>query len=447
LAVEAGLVVEMTAMYRRAGARVTAPYAIAILSGVCLLVSTVAILVQFSPRGYLSGEDSWGPMHAALHLLGGPDSDRLYETIFFDRHVKLQYPPTSLLPLDVLDWLGAGSPRFLNGLNIVLALVNATCMGLLADTLLSWRQMLRGWRRLAVGAGAALSALAFYPVTRGLQLGQIQIWLDLCFTAACLLIAHGRESAAGAVMGIASAIKPQFLPLLLVAALMRYWRFFAGFIAVAVGLGVASLWRYGLHNHLAYLSVLRFIARHGEAFFANNSVNGIVNRLVFNGSNLDWEQHSFAPFHPAVYIATAATGAVLMAIPFLLRPRSRDLQERLLHFSLSALCFVIASPVVWEHHYGILPPIYLIVVSSLLGGRTNVHRMLKPILLAVSWVLSATKLDPVMNGLSDTILNPLQATHFAGAILLLLVLLLELGGRRSGRLVSPPAPSGFPARV
>ena len=74
--------------------------------------------------------------------------------------------------------------------------------------------------------------------------------------------------------------------------------------------------------------MLRFIARHGEAFFANNSVNGIVNRLVFNGSNLDWEQHSFAPFHPVVYIATAATGAVLMAIPFLLRPRSRDLQER-----------------------------------------------------------------------------------------------------------------------
>jgi hypothetical protein len=87
------------------------------------------------------------------------------------------------------------------------------------------------------------------------------------------------------------------------------------------------------------------------------------------------------------------------------------------------------------------------VVSSLLGGWTNVHRMLKPILLAVSWVLSATKLDPVMNGLSDTILNPLQATHFAGAILLLLVLLLEVGGRRSRRLVSPPAPSGFPVRV
>ncbi|MEJ1978041.1 MAG: glycosyltransferase family 87 protein [Acetobacteraceae bacterium] len=364
------------------------------------------------------------------------------------QHIKLQYPPTSLLPLDLLDWFGAGSARLLNGLNIALMLVNAGCMGLLANTLLSSRLALRGWRRLAVGAGAVLSALAFYPVTRGLQLGQIQIWLDLCFTAACLSIAYRRELAAGVLMGIASTIKPQFLPFLLVSALLRHWRFLAGFTAVAAGLGVISLWRYGLHNHLAYLDVLRFITRHGEAFFSNNSVNGIVNRLVFNGNNLGWEQHSFAPFNAAVYIATAGTGVGFMAIPFLLRPLSSDLQERLLHFCLSALCFVIASPVVWEHHYGILPAIYLVALRSLLDQPSSARRpLLKPVLLAVSWMLCASKLDPVVNRLSGTILNPLQATHFWGAILLLVVLMLELIGRRRSLRASLLARTAHPRAI
>lgn len=47
------------------------------------------------------------------------------------------------------------------------------------------------------------SALAFPPVTRGLQLGQIQIWLDFAFTAACVLLVRGRPFAAGALLLLA----------------------------------------------------------------------------------------------------------------------------------------------------------------------------------------------------------------------------------------------------
>ena len=48
-------------------------------------------------------------------------------------------------------------------------------------------------------------------------------------------------------------------------------------LAAAVPIAGLSLFRYGLHNNLAYLDVLSFLSKHGESFFANNSVNGILN--------------------------------------------------------------------------------------------------------------------------------------------------------------------------
>src|SRR5262249_46004410 len=48
-------------------------------------------------------EDSWRPMAAArAYLEQRPGSD-LYEEIFFRRHIKFQYPPTSLLLVDHLS--------------------------------------------------------------------------------------------------------------------------------------------------------------------------------------------------------------------------------------------------------------------------------------------------------------------------------------------------------
>ncbi len=80
---EAGRVPDAPGMHREVDAAKRLPRIIAILCGASLLASTTAILAQFSPHGYLSGEDSWSPMRAALTLLNGPDGDRLYETIFF----------------------------------------------------------------------------------------------------------------------------------------------------------------------------------------------------------------------------------------------------------------------------------------------------------------------------------------------------------------------------
>lgn len=392
------------------------------LAAFCILFSAATIAWQFSPRGYLSNEDSWAPMRAALNLLGTPEQDRLYETLFFARHVKMQYPPTSLLPLEVLDGLGAGSPRVLNGLNAAFVLLNAGFLGLLADMMFAPFRGIRPVSRAAIVALGAASGLAFYPVSRGLQLGQIQVWLDLAFTATCLLVARGRMAAGGAVMGFASLIKPQFLPLLLSAALLRQWRFAAAFALLAGTLGLVSVWRFGWHNHLAYLDVLRFIGRHGEAFYSNNSVNGVVNRWLGNGSDLAWTADGFAPFHPVVFAATSIAAVAFMAVPLLVRPDRNHRPSILLHLCFATLCFVMASPVAWEHHYGILPPMFIVTSCCLASRPPGVQSYARFGILAAAWVFAASQFNGLAGRLSGTVLNVFQATHFIGALLLLLMM-------------------------
>ena len=409
-----------------------APGLFCALAAFCLLFSAATVAWRFSPHGYLSNEDSWAPMRAALNLLGTPEQDRLFETLFFARHVKMQYPPTSLLPLELLDGLGAGSPRALNGLNAALALVNAGLLGLLADTMLAGFRGVRPIpRAVAIGLGVA-SGLAFHPISRGLQLGQIQVWLDLAFTAACLLAARGRMAAGGAVMGFASLIKPQFLPLLLSAALLRQWRFAAAFALLVGTLGLVSVWRLGWHDHVEYLQVLRFIGRHGEAYYSNNSVNGVVNRWLGNGSDLAWTADGFAPFHPVVFAATSIAAVAFMAAPLLVRPDGRDRLAVLLHLCFATLCFVMASPVAWEHHYGILPPMFIVTSCCLASRQPGAQGYARFGVLAAAWILSASKLDGLTNRLSGTVLNVFQATHLIGALLLLLVMasLLREGSAR-----------------
>ncbi len=205
-------------------------------------------------------------------------------------------------------------------------------------------------------------------------------------------------------------------------------------MAALVCVGAASLWRYGLHNHITYVGVLGFIARRGELFFANNSVNGIANRFVGNGDNLHWNGDAFAPYSLPVYLLTTTTGLAFIIAPLLLRPSAGDHLGRMLHFCVAVLCLVMASPIAWEHHYGILPPMFVVAVASLLRTYPQNNQRMRLALLAVAWLLSACKLDPLVNKLSDGVLNPLQATNFIGGLMLLFLLVLEMKADRKAAL-------------
>ena len=85
------------------------------------------------------------------------------------------------------------------------------------------------------------------------------------------------------------------------------------------GLGV-SLVLFGVENHVEYLSVLSFLSRHGESFWANQSINGLLNRLVVASNDADFDPYGFPPFHLGVYLGTLLTSLVLVGAA-LIRPR------------------------------------------------------------------------------------------------------------------------------
>ena len=71
---------------------------------------------------------------------------------------------------------------------------------------------------------------------------------------------------AGVCIGLACAIKPQFILLLVWGLLWRETLFSTGIVASFVPMAGISLIRYGPHNNLEYLNVLAFLGKRGEVF-------------------------------------------------------------------------------------------------------------------------------------------------------------------------------------
>ncbi len=95
--------------------------------------------------------------------------------------------------------------------------------------------------------------------------------------------------------------------------LWREWGFTAGVLGSTVSVGLVSLALFGLNNHLEYLRVLSFIGSHGRRLFhANQSVNGLLNRLVFlDIDNTAFEKNAFAPYSFIVASLTLVTTLLL----------------------------------------------------------------------------------------------------------------------------------------
>ena len=384
------------------------------------------------PRAFT---DSWAPMQAAIEVLEGPDRDRLYEDLFFDRGIKFQYPVTSLFYVKALRAVGIGS---IPGLNLVNWFLLVATAGLAAA--LAW-QLFRGSRwepyRPAISAAAFLSTVLYFPSAIALRAGQIQVFSNLLFVGACLGILRAAEVAPGVLTGLATLIKPQLAPYFLVALLRRQRRFAVAMAAVVASVTAISALVFGLGNQLSYLKVLRFISRHGESYFWNNSVNGIMHRLLGNGSATDivktegiW--HSpFPPFNATVYVVTLVSGIAFLALPFvasrLVPPDRSDRVTELLLFVLTGLALVMASPVAWVHHYAVLLPAFLVLLRAISDEPPGPGSPWMAYLLGFSYLLTAFDYPYLydLTGLPSLIYVP----TFAGALVVLGLLLLVVRNR------------------
>src|SRR5258708_36733995 len=66
-----------------------------------------------------------------------------------------------------------------------------------------------------------------------------------------------------------------------------------------------------------------------------------------------------------------------------------------------ALSVTMASPIAWEHHYGIIFPIFAALLASVIGHRTRL------LLLAVSYVVMSN-FFPFANLLAPKVVNVVQ---------------------------------------
>jgi hypothetical protein len=206
-------------------------------------------------------------------------------------------------------------------------------------------------------------------------------------------------------------------------ALRRQWAFVLA-AAATCGAGLAiSVWRFGLANHWDYLPVLSYIARHGEIFYPNQSINGLLHRLVGDGDSLGWDPHGFAPFHPVVYACTTAASLALLGLG-LFGPMRRRAPGSVLDLGVAVLTCTLASPVAWEHHYGVLLPVYAVLLADLC--RTG--RPAGLLALALSYALTSN-FFLVLNRFAGTPFNFLQSYVLFGGLIALGLLLRR---RREG---------------
>ena len=92
----------------------------------------------------------------------------------------------------------------------------------------------------------------------------------------------------------------------------------------------------------------------------------------------------------------------------------------------------MGSPIAWEHHYGIMLPLYVFLLLSILSEPPSRSRSWRLAALAFSWFLSANLLS-VTYLLADTRLNILQANLFFGGLMQLSLLFIQT--RRTTRLL------------
>jgi alpha-1,2-mannosyltransferase len=370
----------------------------------------------------IQGHDSWAPMLTATHFWQSHPGSNIYQAIFFSEHVKFQYPLTSLLPFVLMSHFGLSDAQvstLLGGIGWASVVATAILCIVIASHSAASKDFPAIRLDTVTTVAIILGSLLFYPLLKGCVIGQIQTELTLTYTAAFYCWLRGKERAAGALLGIMVLCKPQFLLVLVWAALRNRWSaVFAGLACIALFLPVALI-VFGWQNNLGYLSVLSALSHTGESFFQNHSVNGILNRLLFNGGDQMFHMDRFPPFNPIVYTGTLISSIALIAIAFVF-PHGRARRGGMADFACITAVATMASPIAWQHHYGVFLPVLVWLWFGRSSGRAPVRGVTW---LVIAYVLISDCLSPLNLLYGIPLLNIAQSHMFFGGLIVLWILL------------------------
>jgi len=360
--------------------------------------------------------DSWTPMLGSVNYFLAHPGLAIYQANLYD---TLIYPLTSILPLLWMKQAGLSDAGVLRALMIAswIAVVAVVALQVLIAARVSGRAVAGrdglSWRAVLA---TVFGAFFFMPITLAYSLGQAQIFLDLFFTLLVLFWVERKERPAGVMMALLAMVKPQFGLLLLWAALRRRWNALAAGVATLGVGGAVSLAVFGVRNNLDYVGVMAGLSRKAQSHYANQSIFGLLNRAIFNGENLPYHPYFYPPFVPWIYGVTLATTAVLvlLALAYPWRERAGGMAD----LAAMAVVSVIATPMAWEHHYGVMLPIFAwLWFGQYRRGAGSAWA------LALAWVPIADFLSPLNLLAAIPVANVLQSYMYFGALLLLGLLL------------------------
>jgi alpha-1,2-mannosyltransferase len=109
--------------------------------------------------------------------------------------------------------------------------------------------------------------------------------------------------------------------------------------------------------------------------------------------NLDWGNGAFPPFNRWVYWTTTISSAAILLLAVLRRNRDND-PDRVVDFCTMAVSATVASPIAWEHHYGVLFPVFAVVLVGALRSRARLPWLIASYVLASNYFIAPQLLAP-----------------------------------------------------
>ena len=311
--------------------------------------------------------DSWSYMAKADAALRR-NSAHLYERAFFAHHIRFIYPPVSLLLFRFWQSAGRVGVTPFTWLKITLYLcffgtwlvASEYFFAAASAASMELSRSQRGSVRLILAA----LVVTFLPLINALFLGQVQTIINFLAMASVLLWWNRRRAIPGVLLGLCCWLKPQMALFLLWGLLRRQWSFVVS-LAIVLAAGVRiSIAVFGLHNTLEYGAVLRYLSLRGDSLFTNQSLNGLLHRLMHVGSAAN-ANRGYPPFNRTIWLATWISSAILIGVALMVPPLRR-IEASTTDFLIFAMATVMASPIAWEHHYGVFFLAFLLFMPQAL---------------------------------------------------------------------------------
>jgi hypothetical protein len=263
----------------------------------------------------------------------------------------------------------------------------------------------------------ALLVFVFLPIIDAYNLGQVQTLLNFMLMAAALLWLRGSRVSPAILLGLTCWLKPQMILFVLWGLLRRQWRFTTSLVLTFLAGAFLSIGTFGWHNSVEYIQVLRYLGQRGDSMFWNQSLNGLLHRLMHVGSPVT-SFYGYPPFNRTIYLATILSSATMLLLALAV-PVFRRMTATTADFLIYAMACTMASPIVWQHHYGVFFLVFLLFIPQALQSRRTL------IVLVPIYLLMTDTWAPLTPLMFTRWSLPLSHVYFGGLAVFLYTLFRE----------------------